>query len=141
MTVAIILLRRKLLQLPLVAVVIVVIHPVIHDRSDPFATLAVGDKVSDLILHVTEETLLRRIVPTVALSGHGLDEGGIPKFLDEGVAGVVATLITMNDRLIIQFRAVPSAQFVNRTEDELNPEIIAELVRKHFMGADVKDRG
>ena len=95
MTVLVILLRRELVQIPLVAVLVVVVHPIVDDRSDLVVGIAVCDEFPDLVLHVTKKALLGCVVPAVALPGHGLNERSIPELPDEGVAGIVAALIAV----------------------------------------------
>lgn len=48
-----------------------------------------------MILHVTEETLLRGIIPAVTTAGHGLTEIGVLDDLTEFFAYVVTALIAV----------------------------------------------
>ena len=141
MTVPVILLRRELLQIPLVAVLVVVVHRIVDDRSDLVIGIAVCDEFPDLVLHVTEKALPGCVVPAVSLPGHGLNERSIPELPDEGVAGIVAALIAVDDGRAVQLGSVLAAHSVDHVKDEVNPKIVAEPVGQHFMGTEVKDRG
>ncbi len=121
--VAVILSRRKFLQIPLVA--ILVVHPVGDNSLNLLAGVAVCDHRRDLVLHMAEETLLRPVVPAVSLSGYGLDEGSVFEFLDEGIAGIVAALIAVNNGYVAQFSSVLATHGIYHLEDEAGPEIAA----------------
>ena len=87
--------RGEIGEIPDIALPVVVINPVIYNglyllKSFTFFQI-------DLVLHVTEEALLRSIVPAVAASRHGLAKVGILQNLNELVAGVVNALIGMDD--------------------------------------------
>jgi hypothetical protein len=77
---------------------------------------------------VAEEALLRRIVPAIALAGHGLYEIRAAQLLDEGLTGVVAALITVDDGRVVQLRPVPGTHVVYHVQHEVHPEAVAELV-------------
>ena len=94
MGVRIVFLGRELFQIPLIAVIVIIIHPVIHNGTDLSEGLTISDQLGDLFLHVTEEALLERVIPAGALPRHGLDEGSIPQHMDEGVAGIVTALFS-----------------------------------------------
>ena len=123
------LVRRQLCQLPLVAVVVVVIGPVGNHRFDLPKGLAVGQ--IDLILHVTVEALLRRIVPAVGTAGHRLPQGGVTDDLDESVAGIVATLIAVDQRLCLERDAVLSDEELNRLQHKVDFQGLAHTNLKH----------
>ncbi len=69
--------RRQLFKFPLVPVVVVVIHPVINRRTHLFEGMKFGQYTDNLILHMSEETFLRGIVPAVSAPGHRLHEFSI----------------------------------------------------------------
>ena len=92
----------QLQEVPLSTVVVVVVHPVIDAGKNVLKGEALGDKTGDLVLHVAEEAFLWGVIPAVAAAGHGLDEFCILQLLDEGVAGVVAALIGVDDGFVIQ---------------------------------------
>ena len=64
--VCVILIGRKLGKLPLVAFVVVVVHPIIDDAFHITKSLALAQV--DFVFHVPEEALLRGVVPTVRFS-------------------------------------------------------------------------
>ena len=55
---------------------------------------------------MAEEALLRSIIPAVAPAGHGLPQAAVFEDLDETQAGIVAALVAVNQRLLIQGNAV-----------------------------------
>ena len=77
------------------------------------------NKVRDFGLHMSIKTLLRSIVPAVSLPGHGLDKLRVFQLVDESMAGVMTSLITMNNRLVIQSAAIYRNQLVNGLDDEI----------------------
>ena len=91
--VAVILPWRQLQQVPLVAVVVVIVHLVVDNFLDAPKGAAAGHSIPDFIFHVSEETFLGRIVPAISLPGHGLQKFTVPQLLEESAAGVVASLV------------------------------------------------
>lgn len=59
---------REFGQVPLVTLVIVIVHVIIHDRFDISIAGTGRDLVFYMVFHVAEETFLRRVVPAVALA-------------------------------------------------------------------------
>ena len=139
--VLVVLLGGQLHKVPLSTVVVVVVHPVIDPCEDSLEGLALGDESGDLVLHVAEEALLWGVVPAVAAAGHGLDEGSVLQLLDEGVAGVVAALVGVDDDLVIQGTAVFPDELVDRVEDEVHLETEADLPGQDLVGEGVENGG
>ena len=83
----------QLQQVPLVAVVVVIVHLVVDNFLDAPKGAAAGHSIPDFIFHVSEETFLGRIVPAISLPGHGLQKFTVPQLLEESAAGVVASLV------------------------------------------------
>lgn len=135
--VTVILPQRELFQIPLVAIFVVVVHPI----GDNSLNLLIGGTSSNqrgnLILHVTEEALLRRVIPAVSLPGHRLHEGSILELLDKGVAGIVAALVAMDDGCVVQPGSILAAHGVNHVKNEVDSEVVTEPVSQHLMRTDV----
>ena len=69
---------------------------------------------------MSEKTLLRRIVPAVAPAGHGLDELSVLQLLYKGVAGIMAALVAVDYRFVIQSAAVLGDELVGGFQDEIH---------------------
>lgn len=93
-SIAIELIGRKFSRLPLVAIIIVIVDPVINDCFDVVESLTL--RQVNLILHMAEETLLRSIVSAVFFAGHRLPQATVFKNLDETQADIVAALVAMD---------------------------------------------
>ena len=78
LTVTVILPWREFLQIPLVTIFIVVIYPVSDNGLNLLIGGTPGNQRGNLILHVTEEAFLRRIVPAVSFPRHRLHERCVP---------------------------------------------------------------
>lgn len=87
----------------------------------------------NVIFHVTEKTLLRRVIPAVALAGHRLD--------NEGIAGVVTALIAVYDGGVIELRAILSNEAFHSADHEINFQVFAQFPRKNLMGTDIQNCG
>ena len=75
------------------AILVVVVNPVI-DLCHDFLERAAGvNEILDLVFHMTEEALLRGIIPAVAPAGHGLYEVGILELFDKSIACVMTSLV------------------------------------------------
>ena len=83
----------KLEEIPLTAVVVVVIHPVIDLGYDLTKGFEPMNDFFDVILHVSVEALLWCVIPAVSFPGHGLYELCIFEFFDKGIARIVTALI------------------------------------------------
>ena len=59
---------REFCQAPLVTLVIVIVHVIVHDRLDISIAGTGRDPVFYMVFHVAEEAFLRRVVPAVALA-------------------------------------------------------------------------
>lgn len=141
MTVTVILPQRELFRIPLVAIFVVVVHLIGDNSLNLLIGVTPGNQSGNLILHVTEEALLRCVIPAVSLPGHRLHEGSILELLDKGVAGIVAALIAMDDGRVAQRGSILAAHGVNHVKNEVDSEVATEPVSQHFMRTDVKDRG
>ena len=125
----------------MVALRVVVIHPVCKPVLYLRKGLVLRDQAGDLVLHVAEEALLGRVVPAVALPGHGLHERRVLELCDEGPTGVVAALVTVHDGHVVQRRAVQGQQRVHRVQHELDLQGFAHLPGQDLMRHGVEDRG
>ena len=125
----------------MVAVRVVVVHLVVDDVLDGLEGAAAGDRIPDLVLQVAEEALLRSIIPAVALAGHGLQEICVFQLLDKGKAGVVAALVGVDDRFVVQLAAVVPDQGIHGVQDEGDFQRRAEPVCQDFPGQSIQDRG
>ncbi len=90
---------------------------------------------------MTEEALLRGIIPAVATTRHGLDKRRILQLLDEGAAGVMTALVAVDDGFVVQGAAVLGNELVHGFQDEIHFEAQAHTVGQDFMGESVQDRG
>lgn len=93
---------EKVWQAAIAPVIIVIVHVVINDRFGFLEGAAGRDFVADFIFHVAEKALLRGIVPAVATAGHGLAERRVAGDLTEFPAGIVAALVTVDQRFGIK---------------------------------------
>ena len=137
----VILLWRQLQQIPLIAVIVVVVNPVIDLCANILEGDTSGNFFADFVLHVSEEAFLWRVVPAVTTPGHRLNEFFIFQFLDEGITGVVASLIGMHDGLIIQCAAVLGNKLIYSSNDKVHFQAQTHAVSQDFMGERVKNRG
>ena len=104
--ISIILARGQFEKIPLPAVMVVVVYPVVNLGFHIFKRSVICNDPGDFVLHMPEETFLRCVVPAVAFSGHGLHELGVFQFFDERIAGIVASLIAVYDGFIVQYAAM-----------------------------------
>ena len=139
LTVTVILPRGELFQIPLVAIIVVVIHPVGNNSLNLLVGVTLGDQGSNLILHMTEEALLWRVIPAIALPGHRLDKGSILELLDKGVAGIMAALIAVDNSCVIQFGSIFAAHDVNHVENKIDSKIVTEPVGQYFVCTNIQD--
>ena len=119
---------RQLSQIPLVTFVVVVIHPVINHRADIREAVTAGE--IDLIFHVAEKTLLRRVVPAVPTARHGLAQMGVLHNLNEFQAGVMAPLVAVDQGFAIQRNAMIFHQLVDRFQNKIDLQGIADTKLK-----------
>ena len=90
---------------------------------------------------MTEEALLWRVIPAIALPGHGLDKGSILELVDKGVAGIMAALIAVDNSCVIQLGSIFAAHGVNHVENKIDSKIVTEPVGQYFMCTDIQNRG
>ena len=91
----VILLWRQLQKIPLIAVIVVIVNPVINFCDNILEDDTSSNCFADFVLHMSEEAFLGSVVPTVATSGHRLNEFFVFQFLNEGITGVMGSLITI----------------------------------------------
>ena len=123
----------------LIAVVIVIVDPVINDRFDLIESLAA--RQVDFIFHMTEETLLRSIIPAVASAGHRLPQTAVFEDLDKTKTGIVAALVAVDQRLGIQGHAVFSDQDIDRFKNKVQFKGWTEDISQDLLCIGVQDRG
>lgn len=102
--VLVILVWRQLCKLPLVSVIIIVIHPVINDGFYLREVCTFWQIY--LIFHVTEETFLRHIIPTISFTQHRLTKLRVLDELDKSITGIVASLVAVDQCFSVQGHAV-----------------------------------
>ena len=83
---------------------------------------------------MTEEALLRGIVPAVAPAGHGLPQTGVADNLPELLAGIMAALITVNQRLDIQRNTMVFHEDMDGFQDEIHLKRVAEDIGEDLFG-------
>ena len=112
---------------------------ILNHRLDLCERLTGRDLFANFVLHVTEEALLRSIVPAVSLPGHGLDELVVLELLYEGSACVMASLVAVNDCRVIQCAAMFFHEEIDRFKNEFHMQVFAQLVRQCLVRIGVKD--
>ena len=90
---------------------------------------------------MSEKAFLRGVVPAVAAPGHGLDEILIPEPVDEGVARVMAALVTVDNRFVVQGAAVFSDEVIYSLQDEIHLKALADAIGQNFVGVGIEERG
>ena len=89
-------------KLPLITLVIIVIHICVNEGLRLFIAFAGFRLSADMILHMTEETFPRRVIPTVSPSGHGLAQIFVLKNPNKFAACVMRPLIAVRDGFLMK---------------------------------------
>ena len=110
---------RQLCQIPPATVIVVVIHPTVNGGLRGLKGCPSRDFTRQLVFHMSEETLLRRIVPAVSLTGHGSPQFAALHQLDKLQTGVMNTLVTVDHSLLVQRDAVVLHQQVHGLQNEV----------------------
>ena len=90
---------------------------------------------------MSEKAFLRGVVPAVTAPGHGLNERLVPEPVDEGVARVMAALVTVDNRFVVQRETVILHETVNGFQNEVHFEIPAQPVGENLAGECVQNSG
>lgn len=129
----------QLLEVPLVPVVIVVVEPVINQVVYLRVGIEFPDEPLYVVFHMTEERFLRRVIPAVALPRHGLEKVLVFQLRDEGGARVVAPLVAVHDHGVIELKAVLRHQQINRLDNEIDLECVAQAISQDLVRGYIDD--
>lgn len=102
----------------MVTVVVVIVCPITY-QSKEVVVVAAGGQIQ-LVLHMSEETLLGRVVPAVGFPGHGLAQMIVSDNLNEFQAGVMGTLAAVDQGFRLQRNAMDFDQLIHSIKDEIN---------------------
>ena len=89
---------------------------------------------------MAEEALLRGVIPAIASAGHGLYEMVVFQHLYESLACIMAPLVTVDDRRIVQCAAVLRDQPVHRLQHKIHHQVPAQLIGEDLPRKRVQDR-
>ena len=109
----------QLRQVPLAAVLVVIIHPAVNRGIRVCKGCPTWNLTSQLVLHVSEEALLRSVVPAVAPAGHGPAQLPALHQLDKLQAGVVGPLVAMDHSPFVQRGAMVLHQPLHHLQDKI----------------------
>ena len=84
----------------MITLIVVIVDPIIYDVLYFAEVSAVAD--INLIFHMSEETLLRSIIPAIGSSGHRLPEIAVFYNFDEFVTCIMDSLVGMDNCFFIQ---------------------------------------
>ena len=110
----------QLRQVPLAAVLVVIIHPAVNGCLRIRKGCPTGDLTGQLVFHVPEKALLGCVVPAVAPAGHGAPQLPALHQLNEFQAGVVGALVTVDHSLFVQRGAVVLHQPLHHLQNEIH---------------------
>ena len=99
----------------MVTIVVVIVCPIVYTGKE-IVVIAAGGQVQ-LVLHVSEEAFLRRIVPAVGFPGHGLAQMIVPDNLNEFKACVVGALIAVDQGFCLQRNTMDFDQPIHCIKD------------------------
>ena len=131
----------QLPKLPLTAIIVIIIHPVINQSYDFFICFTGINQIGDFVFHMTEKALLWGIIPAVAAAGHRLDKLCVLQLLYEGVTGIMTSVVAVNNRCIIQCASMFLNKPIYSFEHEINFESQTDAVTQDFMRKSINDRG
>ena len=92
---------RQLRQVPLAAVLVVVIHPAVNGRFRIRKGCPTGDLAGQLVLPVPDKALLGCVVPAGAPAGHGPAQFPALHQLNELQAGIVGPLVAVDHSCLL----------------------------------------
>lgn len=141
LTVFVILIWRKLCQMPLIPLTVVIADLFIEQLSDLLEGGASLHLIADLILHMTKETLLRCVIPAVPSSGHRLPQPAASEQIPKAGTGVAAPLIRMENDVCLQLVPVVFQQLINGLENKINPQVIGDLPCENLLCIGVQNGG
>ena len=128
-------------KFPLITLVIIVIHICVNEGLRLFIAFAGFRLSADMILHMTEETFPRRVIPTVSPSGHGLAQIFLLKNPNKFAACVMRPLIAVRDGFLMKRYPVFPYQRGHGFQNEIHLKRVAERISQNLFGIRVQNGG
>ena len=123
----------------MITFVIVIIHVVVHRGFNLLKAYTVMEV--DGILHVAEKAFLRSVIPTVAAARHGTPQAAVFYYLYEFTAGVMASLVAVNQRLSLQRTPMLLEKAAHRFQYEVYLHGFAQRVGEDLFCEGVQNGG